>query len=133
MVRWLSCCCLAFSLLAALVYAQPPGSDNWKKEDQARTSAADLKVPTIDPRGGGVATPRDTQLRVRLDGTPTAQCGASECFNLFYFRGEKFENVPARKNVLYIAGGPGDIPPEQIWSISKTNIMFSTSIRVGQG
>ncbi len=52
MVRWLSCCCLAFSLLAALVYAQPPGSDNWKKEDQARTSAADLKVPTIDPRGG---------------------------------------------------------------------------------
>ncbi len=50
-------------------------------------------------------------MRVRLNGTPTAQCGASECFNLFYFRGEKFENVPAREHFLYIAGGPGDIPP----------------------
>jgi|RhiMetdeSRZDD1v2_1073273.scaffolds.fasta_scaffold41244_2 pimeloyl-ACP methyl ester carboxylesterase len=113
MVRWLYCYCLVFFLFfPASVYAQPSGSGNWKKEDQARTSAAELKLPTIDlPRGAVAPIPRDAQLRLRLDGTPRAQCGASECFDLFYFKGEKFKNDPARKNVLYIAGGPGDIPP----------------------
>ena len=53
-------------------------------------------------------------IRMRLDSRSnsavTPSCGNDECFNLYYFTGENFDKRnPARKTILYISGGPGQI------------------------
>ena len=64
-------------------------------------------------------TPKDLKydddgkkLEVRLDGQPANPgCSTDECFDLYYFKGRNFNtNDTSRKNVLFIVGGPGQIP-----------------------
>jgi pimeloyl-ACP methyl ester carboxylesterase len=88
---------IALFLLSRLTHAaQLPISHTWKM--------ADMK-----PEGIG-ETPTGSTKAVEI--LPAkATCGLPRCkFELYYFKGDNFNlNDSARKNILYIPGGPGQI------------------------
>jgi pimeloyl-ACP methyl ester carboxylesterase len=56
----------------------------------------------------------EQKIRSGLDGNPIIPTDCSDdnvCFDLYYFKGENFDSSnSARKNILYITGGPGRVP-----------------------
>jgi hypothetical protein len=88
---------IALFLLSGFTYAaQPPVSHTWK--------LADMK-----PEGIGETSTGSTKEVEILPGK--GACGLPRCrFDLYYFKGANFNpNDSARKNILYIPGGPGQI------------------------
>jgi pimeloyl-ACP methyl ester carboxylesterase len=76
----------------------------WTKEEMTPSDTEEAD----DSRGSWLKN-------VRLDSVarqaPNAACGTNECFDLYYFKGDHYNgNDTGRKNILFIAGGPGQIP-----------------------
>ena len=77
---------------------------NWTKEEMTPSDTEEAD----DGRGSWVKNLRLDSLDMQA---PDAGCGTNKCFNLYYFKGDHYNaNDNARKNILFITGGPGQIP-----------------------
>jgi pimeloyl-ACP methyl ester carboxylesterase len=96
-------------VLLQQVQVQTAGGEtyNWVKKEMAWTPDNALKV---EPQ-------RDRTMTIRLDSlvdaSPPPNCDNDECFGLYYYVGKNFDKQNSqRKNILFIAGGPGAVPPK---------------------
>jgi pimeloyl-ACP methyl ester carboxylesterase len=88
-------------LFTQSVLAGPEGM--WKPEDMTETENLKETLPSTVKH-----------LVARMDGisepTPAADCGEDECFKLYFFTNRAFNKEDgARKNILFISGGPGQV------------------------
>jgi pimeloyl-ACP methyl ester carboxylesterase len=111
-----------FFVFLQKVFAQEPlglVEHLWETQDEQNRRLEELKDAFSIHKKLIRAVGTDTTLnlesmRIRLDGKIQSEsadvCGSDKCFDFYYFNGENFDTQnDARKNVLYVSGGPGKV------------------------
>jgi pimeloyl-ACP methyl ester carboxylesterase len=105
------------------VFAQEPSGlveHLWETQDEQKRRLEELRdtfsmVKDITAKVGDMDTTLSLEsIRIKLDGEVESvsadMCGSDVCFDFYYFKGEHFDTQnSARKNILYISGGPGKV------------------------
>ena len=105
---------LTFIVLSQYAIAQRSVTSAWKPEEMTRSGTKDLKSlyknKKVEVKALHVWL---NNLKRHLEENnlkeePPTNC-SDQCFDLYYFTGNNFNLNSSRRNILYIAGGPGQI------------------------
>lgn len=105
---------LTFIVLSQYAIAQRSDTSAWKPEEMTRSGTKDLKSlyknKKVEVKALHVWL---NNLKRHLEENnlkeePPTNC-SDQCFDLYYFTGNNFNLNSSRRNILYIAGGPGQI------------------------